>query len=198
MSASAVSQYNKLSLAEQFSSLKYCPLSNDGLGKLEKNYFYWEFNAMPTPLSKTYRVLIIFHINSYSPSVFVLDKEIWQVSGTKTIPHLYDFKKIKLCLYYPSYQEWTSKMPLCSTIVSWTYLWLYFYEEWLYSGEWKGGGIHPDNKSEDTIKNKAPNPLKNIRAQKKAKNKKNSLLTAIDKIYQVRKKAYLKEMKRIS
>lgn len=28
-------------------------------------------------------------------------------------------------------------------IVPWTSLWLYFFEDWLATDEWKGGGKHP-------------------------------------------------------
>jgi hypothetical protein len=34
-------------------------------------------------------------------------------------------------------------MLLDRTIVPWAVLWLYFFEEWLRSGEWLGGGEHP-------------------------------------------------------
>jgi hypothetical protein len=27
--------------------------------------------------------------------------------------------------------------------VPWTALWLFYFEEWLTSDDWKGGGIHP-------------------------------------------------------
>ncbi len=34
-------------------------------------------------------------------------------------------------------------MRLDQTIVPWTALWLFYFEEWLESNEWKGGGEHP-------------------------------------------------------
>ena len=34
-------------------------------------------------------------------------------------------------------------MSISGTIVPWTILWLFYFEEWLMSDEWKGGGVHP-------------------------------------------------------
>ena len=32
---------------------------------------------------------------------------------------------------------------ISETIVPWTFLWLWYFEEWLASDVWKGGGVHP-------------------------------------------------------
>ena len=37
-------------------------------------------------------------------------------------------------------------MPLANTIVPWVADWLYYYEVWLFTGEWEGGGIHFDDR----------------------------------------------------
>jgi hypothetical protein len=34
-------------------------------------------------------------------------------------------------------------MRIDNTIVPWAILWLFYFEEWLWSDEWKGGGEHP-------------------------------------------------------
>ena len=34
-------------------------------------------------------------------------------------------------------------MRLDQTIVPWTALWLLYFEEWLFSDEWAGGGVYP-------------------------------------------------------
>jgi hypothetical protein len=34
-------------------------------------------------------------------------------------------------------------MRIDNTIVPWAILWLFYFEEWLSSDEWKGGGEHP-------------------------------------------------------
>jgi hypothetical protein len=35
-------------------------------------------------------------------------------------------------------------MRLDLTVVPWTALWLFYFEEWLASDDWKGGGMHPE------------------------------------------------------
>lgn len=57
------------------------------------------------------------------------------------IPHLYP--NGSLCLYYPDYNEWHANDSWADSIIPWTSLWLYFFELWIATGEWLGGGIHP-------------------------------------------------------
>jgi hypothetical protein len=45
-----------------------------------------------------------------------------------------------LCLYH-SAKEWTPAMYLAETIVPWASEWLFHYEIWKGTGEWRGGGI---------------------------------------------------------
>jgi len=54
----------------------------------------------------------------------------------------------------PGTGEWTTSKVLADTVVPWTSLWLLFFEEWLWSDEWKGGGIHPpiDERKKEDIK----------------------------------------------
>ncbi|MEZ5659385.1 MAG: hypothetical protein R3E83_12920 [Burkholderiaceae bacterium] len=37
-----------------------------------------------------------------------------------------------------------TRRSIADTIVPWTYEWLFYFEEWLVSDEWKGGGRHPE------------------------------------------------------
>ncbi len=69
MLAKGVSKYHKTTLLQQYSNVKFCPLSKNGTGEFYGKYFFWEFDAKPTELSKTYKVLIIFHIDNYSSVV---------------------------------------------------------------------------------------------------------------------------------
>ena len=70
------------------------------------------------------------------------------LAGGRRIPHLYEQKPPKLCLYLPRNSEWQSWMRLDQTIVPWTALWLFYFEEWLVSNDWKGGGMHPEVKED--------------------------------------------------
>ena len=40
------------------------------------------------------------------------------------------------------YSEFNSSKLIANTIIPWTVEWLYYYELWLATGEWLGGGEH--------------------------------------------------------
>jgi len=185
MLAKQVSKYQNLSIVEMYNSIAMCNYSKHGYGHLGRNSFYWVYDAQPSVLSDVYRILVVYHKDYYSPSVYILSDDMSQLSKA---PHLYDRDKIKLCLYYPKgNQEWTKRDSLCNTIVAWTNLWLYYYEEWLYSGKWKGGGIHPPPKVEE-VEEKKLSPLKRIRGNKNNRNNKNRrALNYINRIYKNQK-----------
>jgi hypothetical protein len=69
--------------------------------------------------------------------------DLVELSGGRRLPHVYAQKPPRLCLYFPSSGEWAAEMRIDQTIVPWTILWLFYFEEWLDSNEWKGGGVHP-------------------------------------------------------
>ncbi len=163
-----------------FLALKHCTLSSiNAKGKFKKNYFYWEFDAKPSTFSKIYRVLLVWDFKYATPQVFILNDELRKVEKTRNIPHLYCREKIKLCLYYPGYSEFNMFMPLCKTIIPWTYYWLQYYEEWLVSGEWKGGDA-PHN----TIPVNNQERTENISVSKKKK------LSIVDRVYKERKNIF--------
>ena len=172
----------------QYAGLKFCPLSSNGSGVYSKGSFYWEFDAKPSLFSKTYRVLIVWDFTFVTPKVYILNNELHEVARDKQIPHLYSAEKIQLCLFYPEYNEFNEFMPLCDTIIPWTYLWLMYYEEWLYSGTWKGGDA-PHSEvpivEEDTNKIHKSSPSDNVQYLKKS---------TTDRIYEKRKRAFDKQI----
>jgi hypothetical protein len=183
-----MSRYLHNNHAKHFTSLTLCPLSSNGSGAIEKDYFYWEFDVKPSTFSRVYRVLLIWDFSKNNPQVYILNEEVHKVANKRVIPHLYSQEKIQLCLFKPSYNQFSMSMSLCETIIPWTYLWISYYEEWLYSDEWKGGGIHP----ESTKEKKLTSPSKKVKVNaRRVKNKKYKKLL-VDKIYEKRKKNYLK------
>lgn len=97
-------------------------------------------NIKPTPLSRDYTVKITYVIG-YSPIIEIINPKL--NDGSKKLPHVY--KKENLCLFYPRNKEWTKYDYIADKIIPWTSLWLYYYEIWNITGEWKGGGKHPDS-----------------------------------------------------
>jgi hypothetical protein len=80
---------------------------------------------------------------SGQPKVFVMQPNLHELAQGRRLPHIYSDNPPKLCLYLPRAFEWNRSHRLDRTIVPWTALWLFYFEEWLWSDEWKGGGMHP-------------------------------------------------------
>lgn len=133
-----------LSLDRQFAMLKLRHPSGDGY--VRKGKLAWTWAIQPTPISRRYTAKMEY-VRYDSPKVYV-DHQIRTLAGTRKIPHLYDQEKLRLCLYLPGSGEWTSHKLLADTLIPWTSLWLFYFEEWLLSNEWKGGGKHPGENSE--------------------------------------------------
>ena len=115
-----------------------------GNGKVHRNILTWEFKAQPTPLSRKYLIRIIY--DGRVPKVYVINPRITEIADGKRIPHLYDQKKQQLCLYYPKLGEWTVHRRISDTIIMWVFLWLYYFEIWVTTGRWEGGGKEPEPK----------------------------------------------------
>jgi hypothetical protein len=86
-----------------------------------------------------------------TPRVFVEDPDLLALADGRRLPHVYEQRPPRLCLYLPDTGEWTPAMRLDQSIVPWAVLWLFYFEEWLVSDEWKGGGVHPGENNEDRV-----------------------------------------------
>ena len=76
--------------------------------------------------------------------MFVVAPSLVELSGGKTVPHLYCQESQHLCLYHPQMGLWTSEMFVSKTIVPWALAWLVYYEMWLATGHWHGRAMgHP-------------------------------------------------------
>lgn len=94
----------------------------------------------PTLISRDYKVEFSQR-GGKSPEVRVITPQLQRGKSDENIPHMYGQER--LCLYLPSGEEWKPSDPIALTIVPWTSLWLVYYEGWLATGEWQGGGVHP-------------------------------------------------------
>jgi hypothetical protein len=92
-------------------------------------------------VSRLYSVRISHKFLS-SPEVFVISPSLKGLASGRAIPHLYDQDEVRLCLYYPGSGQYSDSKPTAPQILPWTATWLYYFEEWLVSDEWRGGGIH--------------------------------------------------------
>jgi hypothetical protein len=136
-----------LTAAQQFVNLRGNPVCR-GCGVLGVRRFTWRYSATPLPLSRIYDIRIEFEEGG-RPEIFVDGPDLHMLSGGRRVPHLYRQKPPKLCLYFPKAYEWQSWMRLDQTVVPWATLWLFYFEEWLGSDDWKGGGMHPGEDDDD-------------------------------------------------
>jgi hypothetical protein len=111
---------------------------NFKLAKLTPKLVSWNGVIHPMPLSETYAVSLVYE-KYRAPRISVISPDLMLVAGAASLPHTYAGDH--LCLYYPEYDEWTSAKYIAETIVPWISVWLVYYELWLATGEWLGGGI---------------------------------------------------------
>ena len=130
-----------LTVAQQYLNLRNNPVCI-GEGRLHGNTLSWKFPVTPTPLSRCYAARIEYRQGT-SPEVFIDDPDLTLLSEGRRLPHVYEQSPTRVCLYLPASGEWAASMRLDLTIVPWTALWLFYFEKWLISGEWAGGGRHP-------------------------------------------------------
>lgn len=100
----------------------------------------WEGYLRPTPFSESYLIRVEYTFKK-RPNAFVLEPEL----TPEKKPHIFEHDG-SLCLFRSKYREWDTTMLIADTIIPWTSLWLYFYEQWLVTRKWLGGGEHPNSK----------------------------------------------------
>jgi len=113
-----------------------------GDGGVRRDRLEWVTTIRATPVSRYYRVKLQQTIGSH-PRIQVLAPSLKDLAAGKEIPHLYDQEKEVLCLYFPAAAEFDGTKAIATQILPWAAMWFYYFEDWLVTGEWAGGGIHP-------------------------------------------------------
>lgn len=135
-----------LSAAQQFVSLRSGRMP-PGRGLMRQDGFTWTCTLQPTPLSREYDVRIEYR-RDRSPHVFVDKPDLVTLAEGRDLPHVYEQSPTRLCLYLPGSGEWHDRLLVGPIVIPWASLWLFYFEDWLTSGEWRGGGQHPPRKEE--------------------------------------------------
>ena len=134
-----------LTSAEQSTELKLSYLRSQLIRNRE--YFIWTNKFKPSNLSREYSISIEY--NGRKPPNVWLDIDSIEKTINDDVPHIYEYdkknKRLKLCLYKPGYNEWNKTKSIAKTIVPWAIEWLFYFEIWLNTGEWYGGGEHPES-----------------------------------------------------
>jgi hypothetical protein len=130
-----------LNVAQQLINLRISPICK-GVGAIHRGKLTWEFDAQPDVLGRVYRIRIEYEESS-APRVYLIEPNLKLLAEGRRLPHVYEQEPARLCLYLPGAREWSASKRISETIVPWAFLWLWYFEEWLVSDDWKGGGIHP-------------------------------------------------------
>lgn len=135
-----------ISLYSQRDALaSFFPSSSHWIGG---NQLLWRNRMQPSSLSDFYEVVIQYSLKSI-PNIFVLSPQLSLAKGAVSLPHVYDSKLQKLCLFHPQQQRWKSSYLLANTVVPWALEWLLHYEIWVGTNEWHGGGIEHEKAPQD-------------------------------------------------
>ena len=92
-------------------------------------------------LTRRYRIRIEYR-REYHPHAYVVEPSLELRRPKQPVAHTIGPKEP--CLYTKERGDWNSRMFIGQTIVPWLMEWLVFYELWLATGTWYGGGTLPD------------------------------------------------------
>jgi hypothetical protein len=119
-------------LAQQAYQLGRLPLARTSTVKAGR--LHWEGMLHPTACSERYLVAIDYAPPG-RPDITIISPPL-EPPEVGVLPHTYEGDRP--CLFFPG--EWRPRMRIDTTIVPWISEWLLFYELWLFTGEWLGGG----------------------------------------------------------
>jgi hypothetical protein len=108
-----------------------------GTATFNRSRLLWAASLSPTADSRIYTVTISYRLGAH-PEVRVTDPPLDTRLG-ESLPHI--FRGGSLCLYRE--EDWSPRILLADSVVPWAAEWLLYYEIWLATGEWEGGGEWP-------------------------------------------------------
>lgn len=135
-----------LTLSQQLLFLKSNP-AFEGTGAVRANRLTWQTAVQPTPLARIYQASIVYSLGK-TPAVRISDPDLELLAQGRPLPHVYT-NPLRLCLHLPGTEDWNSTKRIDQTIIPWTYTWLFYFEDWLATNDWKGGGRHPGDEQEE-------------------------------------------------
>lgn len=126
-------------IQQYYMLIREFPLSK---GQVRYGKLIWHGEFKPSALSDRYWLKITYFSGGVPQAFIESPKPLPLADGAKRLPHTYDYDngKQEICLFRPKYREWNASMSIATTIVHWAVQWMYYYEMWLVSGKWLGGG----------------------------------------------------------
>lgn len=114
----------------------------DGQGALRKSRLFWNMEILPHVLAHRYKCRLEYSLNAY-PDFYCLEPALTELAAGRPLPHVYSRDEpTSMCLFRRDYECWNDSMLLAKVVVPLAFYWLANFEEWLFSGEWRGGGTH--------------------------------------------------------
>jgi len=132
-------------LAQRAWELRALPLDGARLVFFAGRALHYRFRLAPSEFGRIYTCELRLTPDARPPEMFVLDPDLKTLADEEALPHIYPSKGLgtKLCLWWPKQREWLPQMKLSETYIPWTSEWLWYFEDWLATGTWSGGGEHP-------------------------------------------------------
>ena len=113
---------------------------------IRKHELTWEGRLRPSAVSCIYHIRLVYKLGS-EPDVFLLEPDPYvladKVIPKRSLPHNYGGNPLRLCVFMPGSGEWKPADALAKTVIPWAVEWLWFFEDWVFTNVWSGGGIHP-------------------------------------------------------
>jgi len=100
----------------------------------------------PSAASRIYTCELHVPPGKTAPKLIVIEPDLKVLAEGRKLPHTYPYagKGVWLCLWKPKFNEWNWRMRLSDTYIPWALQWLWYFEDWLHSDDWAGGGDHPN------------------------------------------------------
>lgn len=134
-------RHRPLSLAVQLLHLKR--RFPDGDGAINRSRLVWEQAVHPHALAHVYRCRLEHRLGDY-PQMYCLEPPLSALAKGRRLPHVYTkTEPVHICLFMHRIECWRDDLILANVAVPLSYYWLANFEEWLFSGVWRGGGTHP-------------------------------------------------------
>src|SRR5262245_46791562 len=89
-----------------------------GRGSLHAAHLVWCYTTAPPPISRDYAIRIDAR-QGRTPEVFVDDPDLSALAGGRRLPHVYQQKPPRLCLYLPNTGQWAPCLRIDLTFVPW-------------------------------------------------------------------------------
>jgi hypothetical protein len=114
-----------------------------GITTVLRDEIRWWGEFSPDDYGRTYSIEMRYRRND-RPQVWVRAPDMHELADGRRLPHVYDQRDQRLCLYVPGCGFWRPDRALSRTILPWTCYWLRLFEMWVVTDVWHERGVHPE------------------------------------------------------